>query len=96
MLRVHVMLSMRTTTNVDELTEFFRTEFLPAISVQPGYVGARLGTADPAPGDLYLDMDFESGDDQQAWAATPAHAEVVTRLRTLVEPIGSHRYSTLV
>lgn len=66
-----------------ELEERFRDTFLPAISVQRGFLGAQLLRAVEEPLIYHIEFTFETEELRQGWVASDHHQHAIPVLKAL-------------
>ena len=65
-----------------ELVTFFRDEYRPAMSRQPGFLAARLLKVAGADDELQIELEFEGEEQAAAWRASPDHVRLSPRLKS--------------
>ena len=70
----------------ESLSRTFRDKFMPAISIQPGYVSAMLlRPVEINEVDNRLVIEFENHQTQQTWVATDLHQRVWPEMEASIE-----------
>jgi heme-degrading monooxygenase HmoA len=89
---LHVDIVLKPNTR-ENLFRIYRDKFMPAISVQPGYVSAMLlRPVEKGEFDNRLVIEFESHEKQQAWVATDLHQQVWPEMEVSIREYAVHRF----
>jgi heme-degrading monooxygenase HmoA len=77
----------------EDLSRTYRDKFMPAISIQPGYVNAKLlRRVEKGEFDNRLVIEFESHETQKAWVATDLHQQVWPEMEGSIEKYAVHSF----
>jgi heme-degrading monooxygenase HmoA len=77
----------------ENLSRTYRDKFVPAISMQPGYVSTMLlRPLERGEFDNRLVIEFESHEKQQAWVATDLHQQVWPEMEASIGKYAIYRF----